>query len=51
MDPETKLFVVIAVIAIILAGIAGFLFFLEYRLKKAEKMLDDLSREPKKAKT
>ncbi|GEM_PF-1000874 len=42
LEQDGKIWVVALVMAIIFIGIAAFLFFLEYRLKRAEKKLREL---------
>jgi CcmD family protein len=42
IEPGEKMIVVVMVLAIILLGLAAFLFYLERRLKKTEKKLDEL---------
>ncbi len=42
LEQDGKIWVVVLVMAIIFIGIAAFLFYLEYRLKKSEKKLRDL---------
>lgn len=42
---EDKILVVVIVAAIILAGLAVFLFYLEKRLRKSEKRIRDMQKE------
>ena len=46
---ENKIFVVIAVLSIILIGIAIYLFALERKIKATEKKLDELKNNPTKS--
>jgi CcmD family protein len=41
MDDQSKIYVVVAVLAIILIGIAVYLFSLDGKMKKLEKRMDD----------
>lgn len=41
---ESKIFVVVLVLAIIYTGIAAFLFYLEHRLRKAEKLIENIEK-------
>ena len=41
---EDKMIVVVLVAGLILLGLAGFLFYLEYRLRKSEKRIRDLQK-------
>ncbi len=45
IDLETKIWVVALVLAIIFVGIVAFLFFLEYRVGKLEKKLNNIEKE------
>lgn len=42
---ESKIIVVVIVAVIILAGLAGFLFYMEHRLRRSEKRLRELQKE------
>lgn len=44
IEPGEKMVVVVMVLSIILIGLAAFLFYLERRLKKTEKKLDELEK-------
>ncbi len=41
---EDKMIVVVLVAGLILLGLAGFLFYLEYRLRKSEKQIRELQK-------
>lgn len=41
---ESKMMVVVIVAVIILAGLAGFLFYMEHRLRRSEKRLRELQK-------
>lgn len=41
-DPESKLLIVILVLLVILMGLAAFLFYMERRLSRSEKVLREL---------
>ncbi len=45
LDAESKIYVVVMVLAIIVVGIAGFLFYLEHRLRKSEKRITKIEAE------
>ncbi len=47
LDPESKIFVVVFVFSVIIIGIALFLFYLEYRLRKSEKRIKNIEAEQK----
>ena len=42
IDPESKMLVVVGVFAIIITGIALFLFYLERKLSRLEKKIDSM---------
>ncbi len=42
IEPGEKMMVVVMVLSLILLGLAGFLFYLERRLDKAEKKLREI---------
>jgi hypothetical protein len=49
LDPESKIYVVVFVFSLIIIGIALFLFYLEYRLRKSEKRLKNIEVKQKRS--
>ena len=44
MDPENKIYIVVAVLAVILAGIFVYLYFIDRKIGKIEKELKEKER-------